>query len=375
MEEIIKLQEEITKAEIKNVERIWKSVDEDFRLATLLDRMTKDELVKVARRYSVKGLTNLKKAEAVDKVRNTILNQSLDILNVMEENSFKFFKELLEGTGLRRYECNDLIYINYLRNRGLAFTGTIDDELYVILPEELKGLLEKNLTKDIREKSKLNNQIIRTIAGMAYYYGVVSFESLKSSINNLFNVRMTEEALIVLVNDGQELGYDYIASDNYICHIDVEDMDMLLDKLNCMELDYCKFDKKALISAGRPDFIEDNKQKTKLESALGELFVIDKKILMEEMDGFIFAIKNEMPISEAIDNFLEAYEIQSDEERNILVYELELFAKSIRRWSLKGYSQNEVEKSMQRVVNEVKIGRNDPCTCGSNKKYKKCCGR
>jgi SEC-C motif-containing protein len=22
----------------------------------------------------------------------------------------------------------------------------------------------------------------------------------------------------------------------------------------------------------------------------------------------------------------------------------------------------------------AKIGRNDPCTCGSNKKYKKCCG-
>ena len=26
------------------------------------------------------------------------------------------------------------------------------------------------------------------------------------------------------------------------------------------------------------------------------------------------------------------------------------------------------------VRNEQKIGRNDPCTCGSGKKYKKCCG-
>jgi len=23
----------------------------------------------------------------------------------------------------------------------------------------------------------------------------------------------------------------------------------------------------------------------------------------------------------------------------------------------------------------AKIGRNDPCTCGSGKKYKKCCGK
>lgn len=34
----------------------------------------------------------------------------------------------------------------------------------------------------------------------------------------------------------------------------------------------------------------------------------------------------------------------------------------------------EVKKS-KTVVNEVKIGRNDPCPCGSGKKYKKCCGK
>lgn len=27
------------------------------------------------------------------------------------------------------------------------------------------------------------------------------------------------------------------------------------------------------------------------------------------------------------------------------------------------------------TVNEPKIGRNDPCPCGSGKKYKKCCGK
>ncbi|MCX5774396.1 MAG: YchJ family protein [Fusobacteria bacterium] len=26
------------------------------------------------------------------------------------------------------------------------------------------------------------------------------------------------------------------------------------------------------------------------------------------------------------------------------------------------------------IINDEKIGRNDPCTCGSGKKYKKCCG-
>jgi len=33
------------------------------------------------------------------------------------------------------------------------------------------------------------------------------------------------------------------------------------------------------------------------------------------------------------------------------------------------------EGPKQPVRREKKIGRNDPCPCGSGKKYKKCCGR
>ncbi len=33
------------------------------------------------------------------------------------------------------------------------------------------------------------------------------------------------------------------------------------------------------------------------------------------------------------------------------------------------------QKSSKTVVKGEKIGRNDPCPCGSGKKYKKCCGR
>ena len=33
------------------------------------------------------------------------------------------------------------------------------------------------------------------------------------------------------------------------------------------------------------------------------------------------------------------------------------------------------QKRSKTVVKGEKIGRNDPCPCGSGKKYKKCCGR
>ena len=42
-------------------------------------------------------------------------------------------------------------------------------------------------------------------------------------------------------------------------------------------------------------------------------------------------------------------------------------------WSEMGFEQNDVQKPF--VRENPKIGRNDPCPCGSGKKYKKCCGR
>lgn len=46
-----------------------------------------------------------------------------------------------------------------------------------------------------------------------------------------------------------------------------------------------------------------------------------------------------------------------------------------RNMSLKGNTPNQ-EKTHTPIVNtEPKVGRNDPCPCGSGKKYKNCCGR
>ena len=374
MEDKNKLQEEIMKADNKNVEKMWKDIDENCTLKTFLEKMTKDELVKIAKKYSVRGITTLKKADAVEKVMNVILENTKVALELMEESVLRYIEELLKVNGLKKYECNEMSYINYLRNRGLAFSGVKNDEAFVVMPEELKSVISEQLNKTLKDKARLNEEIIKAISGMVYYYGVCKIDFLKSNIKNIFGTSFDEAYINTLIANGEELGYDYVIDGDMLCNIDVEDTEKILKLQEECKNDYYKFDKKSLVKAGKIDFVEENKQGAKLEKVLGELFVIDKNILKEEMDGFIVAIKNEVEKSEAIDIFLQAYEIQSEEERNIFVYELELFAKSIRKWSLRGYTEDEIQKANARVVNEVKIGRNDPCICGSGKKYKKCCG-
>ena len=374
MEDKNKLQEEIVKSDNKNIEKMWKAIDEETSFKSFLEKMTKDELVKIAKKYSVKGLTTLKKADVVERMMEVILNNTRVVLELMEENTLRYLEDLTKENGLKKYECNEMIYINYLRNRGLAFSGTKDNEAFVVVPKELREIISSNIDKDLKEKSILNEEIIKATAGMVYYFGVCKIDFIKSNINKLFAADFDDTYISSLIASGEEVGYDYVIDGDMLCHIDVEDVEKIITLQEEAKNDYYKFDKKSLIKAGKIDFVEENKQVTKLEKVLGELFVIDKNILKEEMDSFIVAIKNEVERSEAIDIFLQAYEIESEQEREIFTYELDVLAKSIRKWSLKGYTEDEIAKEASRVVNVVKIGRNDPCICGSGKKYKKCCG-
>ena len=374
--DINKLQEDIVNADMKKVDKMWKVMDEDLSLEYHLNRMTKDELVKVASQYKVRGITSLKKADAVEKVKNCILEKIDIALDLLSDEGFKYLEELINGNNIIDCELNALINTNYLRNRGIVFTGIINEDLKVVLPTEISELIKVKLSKELKEKSLINTEIVKLFAGMVYYYGVLTIDKFMQLANITLDYNLDYERVELLINNGEELGFDYQIEGNMAYHIDVEEVSEIIElQEKNSEIDYYRFDKKTLIKAGKPDFIEENKQALKLEKVIGELFVIDKKILKEEIESYSIAIKNEEPLDACIEVFLQAYQIESDAERDIFSEELTKLANSVRRWAYKGYTQAELDNKKKTVVVEVKIGRNEPCICGSGKKYKKCCGK
>lgn len=66
--------------------------------------------------------------------------------------------------------------------------------------------------------------------------------------------------------------------------------------------------------------------------------------------------------------------IQEDTLRYLLRVQIRTAPERKERTNMLLYSHGESEEKQQ-PVRKKKIGRNDPCPCGSGKKYKKCCGR
>ena len=115
-------------------------------------------------------------------------------------------------------------------------------------------------------------------------------------------------------------------------------------------------------------------------SELAAKYGVSNEIFMGFMDG----------INESIEESLDLEAIEADTQVSIKIdweklyynmlaaeahwlYELEgwngILSPETRKTITKDYNRSRI------VVKENKIGRNDPCPCGSGKKYKNCCGK
>jgi preprotein translocase subunit SecA len=100
--------------------------------------------------------------------------------------------------------------------------------------------------------------------------------------------------------------------------------------------------------------------------------------------GFIDGINDSLKQTYDLEALTPESEIELDVDYENLYYNM-LDAKADYLYELPQWESifsKEKRKDIQRnwrdskiVVNENKVGRNDPCTCGSGKKYKKCCGK
>ena len=107
-------------------------------------------------------------------------------------------------------------------------------------------------------------------------------------------------------------------------------------------------------------------------------------VTVMEMTGFLDGIQESLVNPNPIEEMEEDTEVSLRFDKELLyknmvaadaewLYGLEEWKEIFDEDKLKELYKE--QKSSQTVVNAPKIYPNDPCPCGSGKKYKKCCGR
>jgi hypothetical protein len=112
---------------------------------------------------------------------------------------------------------------------------------------------------------------------------------------------------------------------------------------------------------------------------LADGFEVDKVFFMGFLDGINSSLKEELTLSDVKDDDEISFEVNPELlYHNMLTAEAEhLF--TLPEWEgvLPEETREDIESAYRRsktVIKEKTPGRNDPCPCGSGKKYKKCCG-
>lgn len=131
------------------------------------------------------------------------------------------------------------------------------------------------------------------------------------------------------------------------------------------------------------NYIEILSEPSKVHSgsikSLAERFEMDSVTFMGFLDGINTSLDEELDLN----SFAEDTEIELKIDYEKLLFNM-YDAKAdwlydLPQWEdvLPEAKRQEIQKawrSSKTVRNENKVGRNDPCPCGSGKKYKKCCG-
>ena len=166
---------------------------------------------------------------------------------------------------------------------------------------------------------------------------------------------------------------------------------------------------KSLLELWRATAYDQSLSKTELENFWSKYFTIEKDIYVEllknpdeevrgtlkevaakygqdvmTMVGFLDGINDSLKVANPIETMTEDTEINLVFDKELL-YKNMIDAKADWLYGLPQWDDifdEETKKRLYReqkqsgtIRKEKKIGRNDPCPCGSGKKYKKCCGR
>lgn len=113
---------------------------------------------------------------------------------------------------------------------------------------------------------------------------------------------------------------------------------------------------------------------------LAKKYNTDLETFVGFLDGINDSLKTPNPIEEMTEDTVVSLDFD-----NALLYKNMVDAKADWLYGLPQwkdiFSEEEMkalyleQKKSNTVINDKKVGRNDPCPCGSGKKYKFCCGR
>ncbi|MCR2802311.1 YecA family protein [Paenibacillus soyae] len=385
-------QTDIDKSEAKWEEKRFKAIEPSITLAEGLSRLTKDDLTVIRTNLGIKGVSGLKKDALIEVLANGILEQAPLHFDRLEERRYRFTSNLVKDNGvasLEKQPVNPYLYSDFV-DLGIVYTGKIDGEKSLVMPAELIEAFKAHDTASYRAIMERNTEWCKLAQGLLYYYGALNTEDFVKLFRKYVGEHDSSDtaSIVVMYSDL----YEYYVEDGIFRYLSVSDEKEIWDEHKLRpSLDYYPFSKEQLLQAGELGFVDRNQAYRAFSAFLAAQFDMSPEEAGYIADNCVNGIQAGAAMQDIIDELGEVIELEQRIMERLMGVLIPLMNQT-RKWHLKGYSPDEFARTTQvgplaapparaaadsNVISfpaGKKVGRNDPCPCGSGKKYKKCCG-
>jgi hypothetical protein len=371
----------------------WKAIDVPMTLKESLNRLAKSDLDSIRKKLEIKNASSLKKADLIEVLQENIPAHLERICKDLDKERYDLLKKVAENGGSIPAPSLEPRQFNYFETYGILFTGTFKDEKVVVMPQEIvEALLELDGRDDIQFIITRNTEWIKLTNGALYYYGTLKLSQLSDILekHNRGLIRLAEYIKIIeqAVKYYQVIRID---ADGFSNARVVDSETVLREHKMRNELGYYPFTKAQLLAAGEPDFVERNASYLKFVQFLLDHFKMTKLEADMIVEECVYAKRIGEQPKDILQYLQSRVEIENIETLRGIMDRIIDLMNNTRDWFLKGYTPSELRPESNKGIHSLqsqdrkivdfhakkkqKIGRNDPCPCGSNKKYKKCCGK
>ncbi|ULT54838.1 SEC-C domain-containing protein [Neobacillus drentensis] len=386
------LKEMTQKNQQKQELKMWTNLAVPLTLNDALSGYSKDDLSDIRRRLEIKGASQLKKGELIELLTTKIPFSLEQICMYLDQERYNLIKKLIHHGGYMEAPKLTANQLNYFRSIGIIFTGTFEGKRILAMPEEIvKNQFIQDNYKQLITISRRNTEWIKLTQGLLYYHGTLTLTELHDLLEKLMNepIRLSDYLTVI---DHAISYYEQIRMDQFgFSNLRVFDPEKVRGEHKTRKnLAFFPFSKEQLLRAGEPGYIERNDSYLQFVNFLTQNYEMSRQeadIIVEEC---VFANNMGESLNHIFQFLQSRIEIENIEMVKACMDKIVNLVNNTKQWFLKGYSPRELsstkeQKSLQSFsdpqqniidfTTRQKVGRNDPCPCGSNKKFKKCCGK
>lgn len=354
-----------------------------------LNEYKKDELKAMAEDLGLKKLSRLKKGELAEVIAECVLSPEMFFYRaaILTDKEVAVIEKGAEGATALSEQNLDMV----CRLEGMKMAAMSAGE-YVILADVARAF-EQIRTPEFEAYRKRASWVWMCMAFAEKFYGVTPVKKMLDLVNCKKGFRMTEEELVQIYEHfpKEDLRTQF-ADDMFLEIRFLEDLKKLDDlvRIQSKKEYYIPRDSEVVEFYETHALLSDKLYQDIIRYMVGEL-LMDPAVTEDIMYELWEMTSAGEDLHDTIQWFLDKFEFKNKKQAEKLLDLYMMAANETRMLSNRGHKPKELRTARaiqqepaakapkkinrQTVVAEKKVYPNDPCPCGSGKKYKKCCGR